>query len=114
MESFNKNWLAILLIVFVFFGMGFIFGWILKPNCSKHNKMMMKKHMMMNQHGNCYHHMNSCCGGGMMDHDVMMFKDDGCDSIENIDVQVWVDDEGNVTKSTENIKTKVIVKKVEE
>lgn len=31
METLNKNWLLIIIIIIVFFGLGFLFGWVLKP-----------------------------------------------------------------------------------
>jgi hypothetical protein len=34
MENLNKNWFIIFVIILVFFGLGFLFGWVLKPNNS--------------------------------------------------------------------------------
>ncbi|HBS87040.1 MAG: hypothetical protein A2W91_02370 [Bacteroidetes bacterium GWF2_38_335] len=115
MENFNKNWLAIMLISFVFLVLGFLLGWVLKPCHGDKFQKMMHKEMMMNPHsgGGCMGGMESCCpGGGQGMFDMSMCGGD-MDSLKNIDVKVTVDDEGNVTKSACCSKSKVIVKKVE-
>jgi len=97
MESFNKNWLAIILIAIVFAALGFIFGWIMKPDssCCNNQKPMME---MMKMHG---------CGSPEML--TMPIDDATADSLGNIDVDVTVTKDGNVLKDADK---KVIVKKI--
>ncbi len=54
METFNKNWLAILLIVIVFFGLGFLTGRV-----TSHHKMgryMAHRMMRHSNNGQGKHH----------------------------------------------------------
>jgi hypothetical protein len=90
MESLNKNWLAIILIVIVFTSLGFILGWILKPPFPGEP---MPCHPKMP--GSCQEFNMPCCQGEN-------------DSLENVDVKVIVNKEGETVDSN----TKVIVKKV--
>lgn len=98
MESFNKNWLAIILIAIVFAALGFIFGWIMKPsgmgNCRQGGPMME----MMKMHS---------CGSPEMF--TMPLDEDAADSLENLDVKVTVTKDGDVLKDADK---KVIVKKI--
>jgi len=85
MENFNKNWLAILLIVLVFTSIGFLLG-----------------HLAASHHQNSFNH-------GMKDK--MMFYNHDCSNMESIseeDIKVWVEKEGEDQDSCK----KVIVKKV--
>ncbi|MFH2141220.1 MAG: hypothetical protein ABIJ97_02265 [Bacteroidota bacterium] len=92
MENFNKNWLAILLIVFVFFALGFLFGWTCSSCHGKHE--MFKKEMMMgNPHNGCMQNMTNCCtdmGNARFEKHICRGKSD---SLKIIDVQVQVEDE---------------------
>ena len=97
MESFNKNWLAIILIAIVFAALGFIFGWMMKPDssCGNNQKPMLE---MMKMHG---------CGSPEMM--TLPIDDATADSLENIDVNVTVTKDGDVLKDADK---KVIVKKI--
>jgi len=98
MKSFNKNWLAIVLIAVVFAALGFIFGWIMKPtgcgNCKQGGPMMD----MMKMHS-----------GGSPEMFTMPLDEDVADSLENIDVKVTVTKEGDVLKNADE---KIVVKRV--
>lgn len=43
MENFNKNWLAILLIVIIFFTLGFLTGRVTGGHHHEHGKMIKEK-----------------------------------------------------------------------
>lgn len=102
MESFNKNWLAILLIVFAFTAIGFLFGWTLKP---------------------CHHDFNHF-KSSIHDKDVFFEQFDGTepfqipldaadlDSLKDVKVKVWVEKDGDVITCKGDSDAKVIVKKI--
>lgn len=98
MESFSKNWLAILLIVLVFSSIGFLFGWIIKGSQS------------------C-----SCIQDQMIP--FQKFSDDiepiciplegDMDSIEDVEVKVFVNQKGDVLKyNTDSAQCRTIVRKI--
>lgn len=93
MESFNKNWLAIILIVIVFTAIGFLFGHMM---ASHHGNRQMDKMMFLRHSGS-----GSCCGGEM--DDAAMWTD----SLRNVDVKVLVN-----TGNGDDTCKKVIVKKI--
>lgn len=93
MENFNKNWLAILLIVIVFTAIGFILGWILKPP--------------MPAPGSCKTNFPGHCGDFNMSMDEM-----DCDSLENMNVKVIVEKETDIRESAGDSNKTVIIKKV--
>jgi hypothetical protein len=94
MESFNKNWLAILLIVIVFTAIGFILGWL-------HGTAMI------NHQGHCKHKGQDACE----QFNLPLCSDD-LDSLENVDVKVIVNKNGDVVTNGPDTIKKVIVKKV--
>lgn len=100
MESFNKNWLAIILIVIVFTSIGFLFGRICESghHSCKENKMWRM-------------HEKRC---NTTEPFTMEFPYECCDSMKNIDVRVMVNENGEVIKECQgdSIKTKFIVKKI--
>ena len=94
METFNKNWLAILLIVLAFTAIGFLLGWTLRPPCDR-NVMFIKKDMQ------------KCCD----EYDIPL-TDDALDSLKDINVEVKVTDNGDVVTEKREGDQKVVVKKV--
>lgn len=99
MENFNKNWLAIILIVIVFTAIGFLFGHLAASHHFMKSRHEMKD-MMFFRHG----------GGGCCDEFNIPLDDETLDSLENLDVKVWVEKDGDVMKC-DTVK-KVIVKKI--
>jgi len=99
MENFNKNWLAIILIVLVFTSIGFLLGRVTghhpKPFHGMHDNMM---YFNPNGGPGCCEEFEMPCGGEM-------------DSLKNVDVKVIVNDDGNMTCCSDSSK-KVIIKKV--
>lgn len=73
---------------------------------------MMMKHKM--QKGCCPSSMHSSCSGSIHEKDVFIYDDAALDSLEDINIEVIMDEDGNITTNKENVKTKVIVKKIEE
>jgi len=98
MKSFNKNWLAIVLIAIVFAALGFIFGWIMKPSGYGSNRQGGPMMEMMKMHS---------CGEPEMYN--IPLDDDDLDSLEDMDVKVTVTKDGDVLKEADE---KVVVKKV--
>jgi hypothetical protein len=97
MENFNKNWLAILLIVIVFWTLGFLMGWTLKP--VHHSGIGMGMKMM-----------NKCCDDPEMFDIPLCGK--GIDSLEEVDVKVIVDGEDVLKSCSDSSHKKVIIKKI--
>lgn len=93
METFNKNWLAIILIVIVFTSIGFLFGHM-TATCH-HEKM--KDHLMFVRHGG-----QACCGETDPGDEFLWD-----DSLQNLDVKVMVN-----TGNEKDTCKKVIVKKI--
>jgi hypothetical protein len=94
MENFNKNWLAILLIAFVFCAIGFMFGWICNSCQSGRSHMFQKEIMIGSPEDGYMKNTTNCCPGGMGN---VKCKKITCggegDSLKVIDVQVQVGDQ---------------------
>jgi hypothetical protein len=99
MENFNKNWLAIILIVLGFTAIGFLLGWTLKPD--KQDDVLFFKHGAG---------MPGCCPDAFN----IPLDDDDVDSLENVNVEVIVEKDGDVNTDEPTVQKKVIVKKVKE
>lgn len=98
METFNKNWLAILLIVLVFSSIGFLFGWIMKGSqpchCNKDQMAPFERFIESTE-------------------PICIPLDGEMDSMEDVEVKVFVNQKGDVLKyNTDSTQSRTVVRKI--